>query len=569
MLSFFGRGSAFSDKNNCAYFKHGDRLVLIDCSATAFNKVKNLSMDGITGIEILVTHTHSDHVNGIAMLIDYMWFVKKVPVTVIAPSEDVKNDLLYLLQRLDGCENDWYTLVTSSEFNAPYVKAVIPTTHSQQLEGRCFGYNLDIDGTNVVYTGDSNTIEPFKPYITPGSELYMETSFNKSDVHMHIDDQLSFIKEFVGNGVSVYLMHLDDENNILAKINGTGAKLAPLYTGCGECEVTPDLIYGITDTLYKETCKNDDNDHQLIFGALTELGKNIVGADRASFWKWDKRRHELWTTAATGVDKIIIPDNTGLVGKAITNKGVFVTNDPYSDPDFNSSVDKKTGYVTKSVMVLPVADVNGEYIGAFQLINKLDGGFDIEEDSRKLSLPALILGLALESDTFLDDAHHDRLTKLKNRIGFYSDFSRKYMKYLEADCEKPLSMFICDIDKFKMVNDTYGHNAGDQVLEHAAKLLLGACEENENAYRWGGEEFIILMPDTTLEQAVVKAENLRKEVEASEFPADGVMIHKTMSFGVHTFVKGKTIEENVSMADEHLYTAKETGRNKVVYEGKE
>ena len=107
-------------------------------------------------------------------------------------------------------------------------------------------------------------------------------------------------------------------------------------------------------------------------------------------------------------------------------------------------------------MVLPVADVNGEFIGAFQLINKnSEKGFDIEEDSRKLSLPALICGLALESDTFLDDAHHDRLTKLKNRIGFYSDFSKKYMKYLDGKTDKPLSMFICDIDKFKLVNDTY------------------------------------------------------------------------------------------------------------------
>ncbi|MBP5180458.1 MAG: MBL fold metallo-hydrolase [Clostridiales bacterium] len=314
MLSFFGRGSAFSDKNNCAFFRSGDKLVLIDCSVTAFNKVKSMPLDGITGIEILVTHTHSDHVNGVAMLIDYMWFVKKIPVTVIAPSEDVRKDLQYLLHRLDGCELEWYTLVIASEYNAPYIKAVIPTTHSQQLTGRCFGYNLDVDGTNVVYTGDSNTIEPFKPYISSGTELYMETSFYKSDVHMHIDDQIAFIKEFVNDGVSVYLMHLDDEARILEKIYGTGAKFAPVTTADGESEVTPDLIYGITDRLYKETCKNDDNDHHLIFGALTELGKNIVGADRASFWKWDKRRHELWTTAATGVDKIIIPDNTGLVG---------------------------------------------------------------------------------------------------------------------------------------------------------------------------------------------------------------------------------------------------------------
>ncbi len=565
MLKFLGRGSAFSDANNSAFFMHGTKIILLDCPMSSFNIVKKMDLSKISGIDILITHTHSDHVNGIAMLIDFCWFVTKVPVTVVAPSDRVMTDLKYLLKELDGCEDGWYTITTTSGYNAPFVKAVIPTKHADQLDGKCFGYNLEIDGNNIVYTGDSRIIDPFLPYITEGTTLYMEISTYRSEVHMHLDDMLPFIKSTISKGVKVYLMHLDNEKDILSKTEGTGAELAPLYKGAPS--VTPEMIYDITDKLYKNTCTNKDNDHNLIFGYLTELGKTIVGADRASFWKWDKRRHELWTTAATGVDRITIPDNTGLVGKAITNKSVVVTNDPYNDPDFNSSVDKKTGYVTKSVMVLPVADVNGEFIGAFQLINKFDDkGFDIEEDTRKLSLPALICGLALESDTFLDDAHHDRLTKLKNRIGFYHDFSKKYMKYLEDDCDKPLSMFICDIDKFKLVNDTYGHNAGDQVLEFAAKLLMESCEEGENAYRWGGEEFIILMPDTNLEQAAAKAEKLRATIEASEFPADGIFIKKTMSFGVHEFEKGKSIEDNVSIADGRLYTAKETGRNKVVYQ---
>lgn len=566
MIKFLGRGSAFADENNSAFFTEEGRMILIDCPMTAFHKIKRMSLDNIKAIDIIVTHTHSDHVSGIAMLIDFMWFVKKIPITVVAPTVEVKNDLHYFINILDGCSDDWYSILTIDEYKELRIEA-IPTSHTEQLAGKCFGYHIELNGKDIIYTGDTNTIEPFIPFIHEGCTLYMECSLFRSPVHLQIDDMLPFIKEQSDNGVKVFLMHLDNEAAIEEKIRGTSAELAPLYK-----EDTPmtnetlDKIYDITDTLYKNTCNNEEQDHNAIFGYLTELGKTIVGADRASFWKWDKRRHELWTTAATGIDRIVIPDNTGLVGKAITNKKVVVTNDPYSDPDFNSSVDKKTGYVTRSVMVLPVADVNGEFIGAFQLINKFDeNGFNEEEDSRKLSLPALILGLALESDTFLDDAQHDRLTKLKNRIGFYSDFSRKYMKYLDDKCDKPLSMFICDIDKFKLVNDTYGHNAGDQVLEFAAKLLMDSCEENENAYRWGGEEFIILMPDTTLEQAAAKAEALRKTIEASDFPADGITIKKTMSFGVHEFVKGKSIEDNVSIADGRLYTAKETGRNKVVF----
>lgn len=562
MIRFIGRGAAFVDENNSAFFRYEDKLVLIDCPMSSFTKIKKMDLGGIEAVDILITHTHADHISGIAMLIDLLYFTTKIKVTVVAPCEEVKQDMIYNLTRLDGCESSWYDIKTAEELGAPYIKAVIPTHHTEQLEGKCFGYNLEAEGSNVIYTGDTNTLEPFKPYITEGSVLYTEVSSIPVPVHLFIDDILPYLKELLSKDVKVFLMHLDNEKAIAEKIEGTGIELAPLDSET----VTPDMIFNITDNLYKTTCNNTENDHTAIFGYLTALGKAIIGADRASFWKWDKRRHELWTTAATDVDKIIIPDNTGLVGKAITNKTVVVTNDPYNDPDFNSSVDKKTGYVTRSVMVLPVADVNGEFIGAFQLINKLNGkGFDIEEDSRKLSLPALICGLALESDTFLDDAHHDRLTKLKNRIGFYHDFSRKYISYLDEDCDKPLSMFICDIDKFKLVNDTYGHNAGDQVLEHAAKLLMESCEEGENAYRWGGEEFIILMPDTTLEQAAAKAEKLRKTIEASDFPADGITIKKTMSFGVAQFEKSRSIEDNVSIADGRLYTAKETGRNKVIW----
>ncbi len=564
MLRFLGRGSAFTDDHNSAFFVKGSKLVLIDCSMTAFIKIKKMDLTGIESVDLLITHTHSDHISGIAMLIDLFYFTTDIKVTVVAPSEEVKEDLRFSLNRMDGCLDEWYRLVSAQEYEEDFFKAAIPTSHTPQLEGRCFGYNLLIDGKNVVYTGDSNTIEPFIPYLTEGTILYMETAFFRSPVHMHIDDMLPFIKDTVAKGIKVYLMHIDNEQEILKKTEGTGAALAPLYNG-QDAVATLDMIYDITDELYKLTCRNEYSDHNELFGYLTRLGQNIVGADRASFWKWDKRRHELWTTAATGVDRIVIPDNTGLVGKAIMNKSVVITNDPYNDPDFNSSVDKKTGYVTKSVMVLPVADVNGEFIGAFQLINKLDdSGFDMTNDTRKLSLPALICGLALESDTFLDDAHHDRLTKLKNRIGFYADFSKKYMSYLSEDCTKPLSMFICDIDKFKLVNDTYGHNAGDQVLEYGAGLIEAACRENDNAYRWGGEEFIMLMPDTDLAEATAIAEQLRKTIEAADFPADGITIKKTMSFGVHEFIRGKSIEDNISIADGRLYTAKETGRNKVV-----
>ena len=325
-------------------------------------------------------------------------------------------------------------------------------------------------------------------------------------------------------------------------------------------------VYDISAKLYAEMCSDKEKDHGAIFEYMTELGRTMADADRASFWKWDKRKQELWTMSATGVDKIVMPDSNGLVGKSLREKRTVITNDPYSDPDFNPSIDKKTGYVTKSVLVLPVADVNGNFIGALQLINKNDGrGFSEEEDSKRLSLAALVCGIALESEVFLEDSHHDRLTGLKNRMAFYYDFGGKFKEYLLPSSGKQMSLFICDIDKFKRVNDTYGHNAGDDVLKFASSLIESTCSEKESVYRWGGEEFVMVMRDADLAYAANKAEEVRVKLMESDIDADGTVIRCTMSFGCAAFDPNRSIEENISSADARLYVAKETGRNKVVF----
>lgn len=328
-------------------------------------------------------------------------------------------------------------------------------------------------------------------------------------------------------------------------------------------------IFTLTQGLYREMSKTGadaSNGHSEIFRLLTELAKKLISADRASFWKWDKRKKELWTMAAVGVGRITIPEGTGLVGKAISNGKTIIENDPYSNPDFNSDVDKSTGYVTKSILVMPVSNCKGEFIGAYQAINKLDGsGFDEVTDVKQLSLAAFICGIVLESETFLDDSHHDKLTDLKNRMGFYHDYEKIYSKLLKDTSEyHPISLFICDIDHFKLVNDTYGHNAGDAVLRYVADIFRRNSRVCDGLYRWGGEEFVIVMPDTTLNNAVDAAERLREEIMNSQCEFEDLVIKITMSFGVTQINVNKSIEDNVKQADEKLYTAKETGRNKVV-----
>ena len=327
-----------------------------------------------------------------------------------------------------------------------------------------------------------------------------------------------------------------------------------------------DNIFTVMERLYDEMRLNKDapNNHMRVFEIFAELGRTLAGADRASFWRWDRHNHKLLTTAATDSEQIVIDEKSGLVGRAISENRTIVTNDPYNDPDFNAAVDKMTGYVTKSVLVMPVANCRGEIIGAFQVINKIgDGaGFDEISDVKRLSIAAFICGMALESDIFFADSQHDKLTELKNRLALQSDFSTRYEKILRDGT--PLAMIMCDIDFFKRVNDTFGHNAGDAILKHVAKILRDSIYKLGDAYRWGGEEFILILTNSTLDDAKIIAERIRSTVMASVCNFGGDALKITMSFGVSEISAALSIEDNVKIADDRLYRAKETGRNKVI-----
>ncbi|MYN45126.1 diguanylate cyclase [Pseudoduganella sp. FT93W] len=135
----------------------------------------------------------------------------------------------------------------------------------------------------------------------------------------------------------------------------------------------------------------------------------------------------------------------------------------------------------------------------------------------------------------------------------------------------PLSLLMADIDHFKNVNDQYGHEAGDRVIVAVAKALADGVRNIDMASRFGGEEFVLLMPETSIEVATSAAERLRQEIAALEVKGDkGESIHFTISIGVAMAPPDNTTDTPstlVSRADKALYQAKDAGRNRVVSSG--
>ena len=160
-------------------------------------------------------------------------------------------------------------------------------------------------------------------------------------------------------------------------------------------------------------------------------------------------------------------------------------------------------------------------------------------------------------------AQYDELTGLLNRRSLSEQLELVWSRLHEAD--RTLSLLMIDLDHFKSVNDTYGHTSGDEVLRKLGEILQGVSRQNDLAARYGGEEFCLVLPDTDSAEARAAAERVCRELEAQSFePENGVALRITCSVGVASVTAtDKTPIDVLERADNALYTAKESGRNRV------
>lgn len=158
---------------------------------------------------------------------------------------------------------------------------------------------------------------------------------------------------------------------------------------------------------------------------------------------------------------------------------------------------------------------------------------------------------------------YDELTGTLNRRGIQETLSQMHSSSISS--EKPLGIALFDVDHFKKINDTYGHDAGDVALSSLANVVQNQLRDGDTLGRWGGEEFIILMPEASVKGGEQVADRIRCAIEDHHFRLGPAVVTMTASFGVSQVSSfEETIDDAVARADAALYAAKAAGRNKVV-----
>lgn len=156
----------------------------------------------------------------------------------------------------------------------------------------------------------------------------------------------------------------------------------------------------------------------------------------------------------------------------------------------------------------------------------------------------------------------DGLTRLYNSRSFYSQLELEIGRSNRYN--HPLALLLLDIDRFKEYNDSYGHLEGDKLLVQFSRVIRSCLRTNDSAYRYGGEEFTVILPETSAEEAKTVAQRIRASLEEEIFrPLPNVEVYKTISIGVTEYFSDEELTNFIKRADEAMYLSKQKGRNRV------
>ncbi len=233
-----------------------------------------------------------------------------------------------------------------------------------------------------------------------------------------------------------------------------------------------------------------------------------------------------------------------IMGLNISEHNLLATN---ADMISQLSENIKTGDVLSKIAV----DTSSESFEVAKRYNEIVDMFDGLNSTKQE---------ALENAVY--HASHDSLTSLLNRYALNKALEKEHI--LAKQFDEACCIALIDIDRFKSVNDTYGHDVGDKAIQHVASILSRRASLSDIVARAGGEEFCIIMPKTTLEEGASRIEKLRKQLELLPLVGEDYHIQMTISAGVALMDASSTTGHTMKYADNALYAAKEAGRNRIV-----
>mgnify|MGYP001055547961 CR=1 FL=1 len=217
---------------------------------------------------------------------------------------------------------------------------------------------------------------------------------------------------------------------------------------------------------------------------------------------------------------------------------------------------ERVAYLTRLLFVIGVLLTTAFFFGIFFIYPLIRA--QVREEGK---LRAMTLSLSARSETLEQAALTDGLTGMQNRR-YFDDALREYLGEFRR-VGRPIGLMILDLDHFKQVNDTHGHDVGDEVLRTVANCLKGLTRYHDVVARLGGEEFAVVTPNMDADKLARFAERIRKAIAAMPIQSGNVRLKVTASVGLAVWDRKETAEEFYRRADRQLYEAKRSGRNRV------
>lgn len=261
-----------------------------------------------------------------------------------------------------------------------------------------------------------------------------------------------------------------------------------------------------------------------------------------------------------------LPPGHGVAGWVAENGESLIIPDVRCDERFASEFDRKLSFTTRSIACVPVKS-HDTVFGVIELINSIDCGIFDESDEQILTTIADFAGIAISNAKAVEKIK--QLVITDDLTGLYN--SRYFFEQIEYEVERskryltPLSLVFFDLDHFKAVNDTYGHLTGSRLLSEVGAVVYENIRKTDKAARYGGDEFVIILPQTDKSGASKFALKLHSELRKRDFYSNnGNRLAVSGSFGVASFPEdAQSSSELISMADEAMYLVKESGRDGV------